>query len=104
VKNLAKVNNIHVGDIYKVKQLEIPRLYTDKEEFLIMLVADKWSVNGVALRYRWLNLTTASLLRGIYSSKEQAEDWLKTMCGCWTLEKLDVDEIHILTRQEEDNG
>lgn len=52
VKNLTKVNNIHVGDIYKVKQLEIPRLYTDKEEFLIMLVVDKWSVNGVALRYR----------------------------------------------------
>ena len=69
---MAKVNNIHVGDIYKVKQLEIPRLYADKKEFLIMLVVDKWSVNGVALRYRLLNLTTASLLRGIYSSKEQA--------------------------------
>ena len=97
MKNLAKVNNIHVGDIYKVKQPEIPRLYTDKEEFFIMLVVDKWSVNGVALRYRWLNLTTTSLLRGAYLSKEQAEDWLKTMCGCWTLEKLDVDEISILS-------
>lgn len=104
MKNLAKVNNIHVGDIYKVKQLEIPRLYTDEEEFLIMLVVDKWSVNGTALRYRWLNLTTASLLRETYPSKEQAEYWLKTMCDCWTLEKLAVDEIHILTRQEEDNG
>lgn len=95
VKNLTKVNNIHVGDIYKVKQLEILLYQCINVEFLIMLVVDKWSVNGVALRYRWLNLTTASLLRGTYSSKEQAEDWLKTMCGCWTLEKLDVDEIHI---------
>lgn len=86
---------IHVGDVYKVQQFKVPYLAIGKEEFLIMLVADKWLNNGTTVGYRWLNLTRASLLRGTFSSKEQAEDWLHRMCGCLKMEKLDVDEIHI---------
>lgn len=95
MRNLAKVNNIHVGDIYKVQQFKVPYLAIGKEEFLIMLVADKWLNNRTTVGYRWLNLTRASLLSRTFSSKEQAEDWLHRMCGCWKMEKLDVDEIHI---------
>ena len=86
------ITHVNVGNVYKVcTHSKALGLQSDnKDEFLVMLVIDKENVN-----YRWLNLTTASLLNGVFLTKEQAENWLHSMCDCWTIEKLDVDEIHI---------
>ena len=86
IPDVKEVLGNHVEDLYKVTTYHIDNWEKDKE-YYFLLVTDSTEIPALSGCYRWVNLSSGSILKQTFETKEKAVEWAGQIRS-WEIENI----------------
>lgn len=86
IPDIKEISGKFFENIYKVTTYHIDNWEKDKE-YYFLLVTDNTEIPALSGYYRWINLSSGSVLRQTFKTKEKAVEWAAQIRS-WEIENI----------------